>query len=190
MDLTFRPLTPETFEDFAAMHARPECQGCFCMYWHFAGDNRAWQASLATPEHNRDAKRDLVARGAAHGLLAYDGATVVATVQFEPRDALPKLTARMPYRGLEPEARTWGLTCFRVLADYRRRGVARALLAAAIAHLRDVQGARVIEAYPRRGEDLRDEEVWTGPEALFAHAGFEVVREHVQYPVWRLRVER
>jgi GNAT superfamily N-acetyltransferase len=185
MNLSFRPLSPETFDAFAALHARPECQGCFCMYWHFTGDNRAWQAALATPEDNREAKRTLVAQGAAHGLLAFDGDTVVATVQFEPRDTLHKLTARMPYRDLPPVADTWALACFQVREDYRHRGVARALLAAAVEQLRTVHHARVIEAYPRRGEDLRDEEVWTGPEGLFLAAGFEVAREHMQYPVYR-----
>ena len=180
---TFRPLATDTFDDFVAMHARPECQGCFCMYWHFPQDNRAWQ--LSTPDANLGAKRELVARGATHGLLAYDAGAVVATVQFEPRDALVKLTARSPYRDLPREASTWAIGCFRVLEAHRRRGVARALLDATLAHLRDVHGARAVEAFPRRGEDLRDEEVWTGPEALFRAAGFALARDHAQYPVYR-----
>jgi GNAT superfamily N-acetyltransferase len=192
MDVTIRPLGPETFDDFVSLHARPECGGCYCTYWHFAGDNRAWQ--LSRPEDNAALKRDLVARGATHGLLAYarpdpglhrDADELVGTIQFEPRDALPKLTARMPYRGLPPDGATWGVTCFRVREDARRRGVARALLAATLAHLRDAHGATAVEAYPRRGDDLRDDEVWTGPESLFASAGFVVVRDHTQYPVLR-----
>jgi GNAT superfamily N-acetyltransferase len=183
--LTFRPLGPETFDDFARMHEKSECQGCFCMYWHFAGDNRAWQ--LAQPDENREAKRALVTERKTHGLLAYDGELVVATVQFEPRDTLVKLTARMPYRGLAPNATTWSITCFRVLEAHRKRGVATALLAATIDRLRAL-GATRIEAYPRRGEDLRDEEVWTGPESLFVRAGFHVTREHEQYPVLQLDV--
>lgn len=181
--MSFRPLSLATFDDFVSFHARPECQGCYCMYWHFPGDNRAWQ--LATPEDNLAAKRERVARGAAHGMIAYVGGEPVATLQFEPRDELHKLTARMPYRDLAPAPRVWALACFRVREDTRRRGVARALLAAALAYLRDELGAEAAEAYPRRGEDLRDEEVWTGPESLFLSAGFEVVREHAQYPVLR-----
>ncbi len=182
--LTFRPLGPDTFDDFVAMHAQSECQGCFCMYWQFPGDNRAWQ--LAQADENLAAKRALVAEGRTHGLLAYEGDAVIATAQFEPRDTLVKLTARMPYKNFEADAATWAITCFRVRESHRRRGVARALLDAAVAHLRDAHAARHVEAFPRRGEDLRDEEVWTGPESLFAKAGFTVVREHAQYPVWRL----
>ena len=181
--LTFRPLSSETFDDFARMHAASECQGCFCMYWHFAGDNRAWQ--MAQPHENRAAKEALVREGRTHGLLAYEGDAVVATVQFEPRDALVKLTGRMPYRGLEANAQVWAITCFRVLEAHRKHGAATALLDAAIEHLRVRHAAIAIEAFPRRGEDLRDEEVWTGPESLFAKAGFQVVRDHMQYPVWR-----
>jgi GNAT superfamily N-acetyltransferase len=153
------------------------------MYWHFAGDSRAWQ--LAQPDENRAAKRMLVDEGRTHGLLAYEAGEVVATVQFEPRDTLVKLTARMPYRGLAPHAATWSITCFRVLEAHRRRGIATALLAATLDQLRG-RGATRVEAYPRRGDDLRDEEVWTGPESLFARAGFRVTREHEQYPVLQL----
>lgn len=183
MTLSFRPLAPDTFDDFAAMHAQSECQGCFCMYWHFTGDNRAWQ--LAQPDENRTAKRALVHAGHTHGMLAYENGAVVASLQFEPRDSLVKLTTRMPYRGLEPDARVWAISCVRVLEPHRKRGVARALLDASLSHLRDVHHATMAEAYPRRGEDLRDEEVWTGPESLFVRAGFTLARDHMQYPVMR-----
>src|SRR5262245_31757661 len=113
MHLTFRPLAVDTLDDFLAMHARPECQGCYCMYWHFPGDNRAWQ--LAQPDDNRAAKRARVLAGEAHGLLAYDRADAVASVQFEPRDALHKLTARAPYKSLPPAPMCWSIACFRVL---------------------------------------------------------------------------
>ena len=176
MTLTFRPLAPDTFDDFAAMHAKSECQGCFCMYWHFAGDNRAWQ--LAQPDENRTAKRALVHAGRTHGMLAYEHGAVIASLQFEPRDTLAKLTARMPYRGLDPDASVWAISCVRVLEPHRRRGVARALLDASLDHLRDVHHATIAEAYPRRGEDLRDEEVWTGPESLFARGIHARPRSH------------
>jgi GNAT superfamily N-acetyltransferase len=182
--LAFRPLSPATFADFAALHERPECQGCFCMYWQFPGDNRAWQLSDA--DANRAAKRALVEAGATHGLLAYDGTAAIGSVQFEPRDALPKLAGRGPYRGLDPGAHdAWVLSCFRVLEAQRHRGVARALLDAALSHLRTAHGAAAVYGYPRRGDELRDDEVLTGPEGLFAAAGFELVRDHVQYPVYR-----
>lgn len=183
MTLRLTALTPESFEDFAAFHGLPECQGCFCMYWHFEGDNRAWQASLGDAQRER--KRELVALGRAHGLLAYEGERVVGTVQFEPRDGTVKLLARMPYKGLAPEPRTWGLLCFRVLEESRRRGVARALLRGALEELRHTHGATVVEAYPRVGEDLHPAELWTGPASLYLEEGFEVSREHGMYPVLR-----
>jgi hypothetical protein len=183
MHLTYAPLGPATFDDFVSLHGRPECQGCFCMYWHFAGDNRAWQ--LRQGEENRADMHALVAQGRAHAMLAYRGAAVVGTLQFEPRGELRKLTSRMPYRDLGPAAGAWALTCFRVGLDARRQGVARGLLAATLAHLREAHDARAVEAFPRVGDALRDEEVFTGPEALFTAAGFVLVRAHVQYPVYR-----
>jgi len=181
--VTLRLLTAETFADFAAMHGRPECFGCFCMYWHFEGDNRAWQQAL--PAENLVAKRRLVDHGETHGMLAYSGADVVASAQFHRRDELTKLTARMPYHGLETDPSVWAVSCFVVLPEQRHRAIAARLLGGIAEHVREVLGGSSLEAYPRRGADLRDEEVWTGPERLFAANGFIEVREHLQYPIFR-----
>lgn len=183
---SIEPLGPETFELFAALHGRA---GCYCMYWQYDRDNRAWQ--LEAPERNREAKRERVAGRSTHGLLAIDRdlteregrAIAVGSIQLEPRGSLTKLTARMPYRDLGPSEGRWSVACLYVAPEHRRRGVARALLDGAITWLRDERGAQALEAYPRLGDDLRDEEQWMGPESLFARAGFEVAREHVQYPV-------
>ncbi|MFO0562949.1 MAG: GNAT family N-acetyltransferase [Polyangiales bacterium] len=179
------PLSAENFEAFASLHSGPGCAGCYCMYWHYAQDNRAWQMEL--PENNRAAKLARVREGSTRGVLAFearDGVDLcVGSMQIEPRSSLLKLTARMPYRDLPADPGRWSVGCVLVRESHRRRGVARALLRGAIDQLRATATATALEAYPRLGDELRDEEQWTGPESLFAREGFTVLREHMQYPV-------
>ena len=67
-DLRVEPLSADNFEAFTTLHDGPGCAGCYCMYWHYPQDNRAWQ--MEPPASNRAAKLALLADGAAHGLLA------------------------------------------------------------------------------------------------------------------------
>ncbi len=83
-----------------------------------------------------------------------------------------KLVAQLE---LEPSPSTWAVTCFLVAPTHRRRGVAAALLAAAVATARRAGAAR-LEGFPRTGGTLEEGEAWTGTEALFAGAGFALVR--------------
>jgi GNAT superfamily N-acetyltransferase len=159
------------------------------MYWHYSGDNRQWQ--LEDPARNKASKLELVRAKKTHALLAVDDARrddegrplVVGSIQLEPRGSLTKLTNRMPYRDLGPSDGRWSVGCLLTRTGERRKGVASALLRAAIVWLREDPAAVSLEAYPRLGDDLRDEEQWMGPESLFVRAGFRVAREHVQYPV-------
>ena len=68
---------------------------------------------------------------------------------------------------------------------HRRQGVAVALVTAAIALAR-ARGARAVEAFPRRGEALRDDEVFAGPFSVYERLGFAVVHDFAPYPVLRL----
>ncbi len=64
----------------------------------------------------------------------------------------------------------------------RGRGLARRLLSAVLRDLRR-RGARRVEAFPKRGENLGADDVWTGPERLFRDAGFAVARDDPARPV-------
>ena len=187
-------------EDVSALIALMQRDGnsCFCRFWHFAGTNKEWEARCgldakaneaelrAAIHERRDDGRGLVARVADHG------AHIVGWMKLTPRRTLTKLLARVPYRGLDEEARpaaeTLAIACFVVDPAWRRRGVARALVEGAIAHA-PRWGASFLEAYPRVSlQPLHDGEAWMGPHALFQRLDFEVVRESPQYPVLRRRV--
>jgi ribosomal protein S18 acetylase RimI-like enzyme len=67
--------------------------------------------------------------------------------------------------------RAWSIVCFIVHPTARRKGLAKALLDAAVEHALS-KGASAIEAYPhnRRAD-------YMGSAEMFASAGFEPVRE-------------
>jgi GNAT superfamily N-acetyltransferase len=189
--LRVEPLGPERLSAWAALFAESEC-ACHCRYWHFEGDKNAWlERCFVEPERNRDEQHALVRAGdaSAFGLvaLAPDGACV-GWMKLAPRALLPKLLRRGPYRALEREdgGGVWSVGCFLVHPAWRGKGVARALLAAAPAEAR-ARGARVLEAYPRTStEELRDDEVWMGPEELLVSAGFVPSGGEAPYPLLRL----
>ncbi len=174
--------------------------GCFCNYWYFEGDKNAWlERCYVKPEENRAA---LVRRLA--------GAELCGVVAMSPRDGslcgwmnlsrvgtVPRLYDQRVYRNLpcfqtEPSARehVYAVACCYVAETERGRGVARALLDAAIQLVRDA-GGTALEAFPRatpEGAQLRADEVWLGPETLFQSAGFAPVSDFRPYPVLRLHL--
>ena len=163
--------------------------GCFCSYWHFTGDKNDWQARLAfEPDANRRELFERAEQPLAGVVAKHESGAVVGWMKLEPAAKLPKIYAQRTYRalpGLTPaRAGVWTVGCFLVDGEFRRQGVARALLRRGI-ELARAAGAESLEAFPRRAEGVRDEELWTGPFELFASEGFAVVSEQRQYPVLR-----
>jgi len=174
--------------------------GCFCNYWYFQGDKNAWlERCFLKPEENRAA---LVARLAAPelcGVVALaPGGALIGWLSLSRAARLPKLYDQRVYRGLpcfQGTAReredVFTVACFLVAEAERGRGVARALLAAAVWEAREA-GASALEAFPRKApgdaQRLRPDEVWLGPEALLESAGFSAVSDFRPYPVLRLHL--
>jgi GNAT superfamily N-acetyltransferase len=166
------PLTADTAAAWSALFDACGCT-CFCRYWHFTGGKNDWLArGFERPHENRDEQLARVTEGSdeAKGLVAFEGEggveVAVGWMKLAPRAVLGKLRRQGAYRGLDlgSDDGVWSVGCFLVHPAHRRRGVARALVQAADAHVR-AWGGRAIEAYPHRaGYALRDEEAWMGPE--------------------------
>ena len=172
------PVTAERWDDLVDLFTRPGPRGgtpmpanCWCMWWRQRTGNR---------DRNRDAMRALVREGREPGLLAYDGGAAVGWVAVAPREEYGQLMRSRSYRPQDDDEGVWAIVCFYVDPRAKRRGVATALLEAAIEHaLR--RGAAAIEAYPHQQGD------YMGDPKSFRRFGFERVRSAGKRTVMRYR---
>jgi GNAT superfamily N-acetyltransferase len=171
-DLEIHPLTPDRFADLAALFEEGgDPKWCWCVYFRFRG--RDW--TNATAAENRADLEDLTERSLAPGLVAYAGERVVGWVSLGPREDYERLTYS---KVLAPVDATpvWSIVCFVVSRRVRGRGVAAALLDAAIAFAHE-HGATTLEAYPVDvgGGRVPAASAFHGTLAMFERAGFTVV---------------
>jgi GNAT superfamily N-acetyltransferase len=154
---------------------RGDPAGCWCQYFKVSAET--WR------EGDRDAFREALRAQTAvsprgPGLIAHLDDEPVGWCAVEPRPRYPALRRSRLLReallGDPDDESVWSVTCFVVRVGHRRRGVAGALLHAAIEHARD-GGARVLEAYPvdaERKAQVSAAELYHGPLGLFLAAGF------------------
>jgi len=127
------------------------------------------------------------------GLVAYLDGEPVGWCAVEPRTAYPRLPpARVAWseRGEErDDASAWAVTCFVTPAGFRRRGLTRALVKAAVEFACE-RGARAIEGYPmitEPGQEVTWGETHVGTRNIFEAAGFtEVARATLRRVVMRI----
>ena len=129
---------------------------------------------------NREVLEAAVATNAAEdrapGLVAYEGSEAVGWTSVGPREDYERLAYS---KVLAPVDATpvWSIVCFVVGRRSRGRGVAVALLEAAIAYARD-HGATWLEAYPvevPEGARIASANAYHGTLTMFERAGFQVV---------------
>ena len=172
--------------------------GCHCRFWHFSGDDNAWQARMVGDQD--DDRHELalaLAAGSpeAQGLVALDSGRALGWLKLCAEQHMQKLYTRRPYRMLPRRAATAGapsevlfVGCALVRREARRRGIFGSLVHGAISEARR-RGARVIEAFPRRSrEPMRDDELWTGVASTLEAAGFRPSAGEDPYPVLRLEL--
>lgn len=152
---------------------------CWCTWWR--QPSAAFDRGCRNEgSGNRELLQSLVQSGRQPGLLARDPETraPVGWMTVAPRREYVRL-ARSPLLKGETDFDddgVWAAPCFWVPRSRRRRGVASALLAAAVRHA-EAHGARTLEAYPvETSQRLPASEVFTGTVALFARYGFREVR--------------
>lgn len=179
-EMTCLPLTPDRFPDMETVFGeRGTPRRCFCMYW------RRPSGGFDGDRDNRDRFADRLAEGRPPGLLGYVDGRPVGWVQVGPRREFPTISrSRLlkPVDDVEP----WTVNCFVVAVGFRRKGIGRGLLAAAVAFARH-QGARVIEAYPVDGHRSGSGDLYTGTLNMFTSHGFvEVLRRNDSRPIVRL----
>ena len=134
-DLSIHPLTPALLPDWLAFFDRdafadnPDWAGCYCHFFHADYAEKPFE-DRSGPE-NRAAACALLAAGRMAGYLAYAGGQVVGWCQAAPRRLIPNLQAdeRLAVDDLD---QVGAIVCFTIAAPFRRRGLARMLLDAAL----------------------------------------------------------
>ena len=182
------PLTPDRFDDFAAVLGRSGVGGCWCMYW-IAPTSAAWGegAKGGSTARNRVAFEGIVTEGPPPGLLAYDGGDPVGWCRVTPRSALPGLANSRHFKTDLDTDGVWSLSCFVIKRSHRSRGLTEVLTKAAIEFTRSRDGA-FLEVYPWDTDEKKSESViYTGVASTFRRLGFEAVQARVEHrPMMRI----
>lgn len=179
MKLEIRPLTPDLWPDLEDLFGeKGACNGCWCMYCRIGSAYRKQPA-----DKNKAAFRAIVKRGPPPGLLAFDGDRAVGWCQLTPRDELPALDRSWRLKRVD-ELPVWALSCFYIRIGYRRKGVTKALISAALKVAKQSK-APALEAYPFDAK-VSPSASSTGYATTFARAGFKVVaRRDPPRPIMR-----
>ncbi len=188
MQLRFKPLTPERWDDFVTLFGeRGGTGGCWCMWWRLKRSDFERRKGVG----NRRAFKKVVASGEEPGILAYHGKKPVGWCALAPRESYPVLDRSRVLKRVD-EIPVWSITCFFIDREYRRKGVTEALLREACRHARR-RGAEIVEGYPidPRTRDMPAVFAWTGFVSAFRRAGFkECARRSETRPIMRFVASR
>jgi GNAT superfamily N-acetyltransferase len=177
--LDIQPVTAARWADLAALFGPSGAfSNCWCTWWRQKGSD--FSAGIEDRgAGNRALMESVVASGAEPGLIAYRAGRPVGWISVAPRPQFGRVL-RSPVVRPPPEeaddSRTWSVVCFWMPRRERGRGVATALLDAAVDRARQ-QGARQVEGYPTDTDGGRRPAagIFTGTLRMFLRAGFEEV---------------
>lgn len=157
------------FFDHDAFADNPRWASCYCNFLHADHDARDWNSRDAA--ENRAAIIPLVEQRRYRGYLAYRGGKPIGWCHAGPKALTPALLDGPA----DADPRIGAIGCFVVAKPWRGQGVARALLARALADFA-AQGFAWAEAFPQREAAGEAANHW-GPLAMYLAAGFEIVDE-------------
>ena len=184
MGLVVRRLTPRLMECMGEVLRGSWGVGCWCMYPRLTGAEAHGMGS----QQRRKAMTTLARRRRAPGLLAFEDEEPVGWIAIAPRTELKRIENSRATPRVDDEE-VWVIPCITVRPSARGRGIALALIRAAVAYAAK-QGAPAVEAYPRAGSArTSDDNAYFGTEPLFRRAGFKVVRKALKrHGNWVARV--
>jgi ribosomal protein S18 acetylase RimI-like enzyme len=181
MSYATRELSLKTYPDFERLAAKGGRGSCWCTAYQRARPLRKKLSKQARKQINRKYKRKLVREGRSHAALVYDGEIPVGWCQYGTQDELPRIdewrnSSRLMYLPPSEGKRLWRITCFYVVRNYRRKGVAKAGLRAALSFIQN-RGGGVVEAYPVVSKKMINlpETLWFGTPSMFEKEGFSRV---------------
>lgn len=178
--LRIEPLTAATWDALAELFREGgDPRWCWCQHWRLRSKD---MAAAKVPEL-RERLRAQAASPQPPGLVAFEGDRAVGWVSLGPRTEFERIVRSRVIPTIDDRP-VWSIVCFAVSETARGRGVARALLDAAVDHARG-QGATAVEAYPvivPEDEPVHPDAAFTGTLPMFERAGFVIVADRASDP--------
>ena len=172
-EIVIVPATPDRWDDVTLLLGGPDEAGCWCQAW------RGTPAAYGLPRDTSrpDTLRWQLAEQTPTGFLAYLDGQPAGWCGVAVRTHTPRLRSSRTIPAID-DAPVWSIGCFRIRVGYRRKGVARALLAAVVEAAREA-GAPGVEAYPidPGGSRVDVGFAFVGLASMFDDAGFRRVLE-------------
>lgn len=170
--LVVRRLTPGLMDCMGEVLLGSWGAGCWCMFPRLGAADGLQMGSRG----RREAMTRLARRRRAPGLLAFEGDEPVGWIAIAPRPEFRRVDSSRATPRVD-DVDVWIIPCITVRPSARGRGIALALIRAAVAYAKE-QGAPTVEAYPRAGSArTKDDNAYFGTEPLFRRAGFRVIRK-------------
>jgi ribosomal protein S18 acetylase RimI-like enzyme len=178
--ISIRPLTEEAWEPLAALFREGgDPRWCYCQFWRM----RSKDFAVMNVPQLRERLHDQARSDQPPGLVAFDGDRAVGWVSLGPRTDYERIVRSKVIPKIDDRP-VWSIVCFAVSSTARGRGIASALLDAAVAYARE-RGAVAVEAYPLDLEPavkIPASSVYTGTRSMFERAGFRVVADKASDP--------
>lgn len=176
-DYRIEPLTPQTWNAFAALAERHNgiFGGCWCTWFH--DGHPSCEGRGETYEGNRVIKQRLVEEGVAHAALVFDGDEAVAWCEYGTPEELPNLHHHKQYVTESDVTPDYKLTCIFVDKRYRRQGLTEVALHGALDLIAQAGGG-VVEGYPHQNPEKRVSSsfLYNATRSVYERAGFDFIR--------------
>lgn len=169
-DLVIEPATIERWSDVQELLNASDEGACWCQPWR-GFDTRANSGGRSRAE----LLRDQMGSHPPPGYVAYLDGLAVGWIDVAVRTETPRLMSSRTISTID-DLPVWSIGCFRIRPGYRRRGIARALLAGVVDAAREA-GAPGVEAYPIDPQGRRVEvgAGFVGIASMFDATGFRRV---------------
>jgi GNAT superfamily N-acetyltransferase len=180
-ELTIRPLTAARVDDVKTVTRGTWGSTCWDLFPRYnAAEQRTLGIIGGGPGTVENRRRDALAKLARRrknsaGLVAYAGREPVGFLSLGPRTDFSRIAKSKATPPVD-DALAWVVPCITVRRGYRGKGVAVAMLRAALEYA-GRRGAAAVEGYPRvTPKRLHDDYAFIGTEAMFRKAGYRRIR--------------
>jgi GNAT superfamily N-acetyltransferase len=180
-ELTIRPLTSARVDDVKTVTRGTWGSACWDLFPRYgAAQQRALGITGGGPGTVEKKRREVLAKLARRrknsaGLVAYEGKEPIGFLSLGPRTDFSRVANSKATPPVD-QVEAWVIPCITVRRGHRGKGVAVAMLRAALDYAGE-RGAAAVEGHPRaEAKRLHDDYAFIGTEAMFRKAGYRRVR--------------